>query len=955
MAEIILQLNKRKLDCQKLAETTSLGSRDLNNEDFAQFQRWTETYRNILQRHSQPDELLQLGRELYAWLDGDQGWLERLKQTTVAPLIVEFSVDLRPDAEHQNFVHAPWELLADTDGHWARRSDLAYTPLRRLGERQEPLQASPYRLSTVFMAASPKGAQVRRFGKLHELRFEEEEAAIVRAAGTVGMDLVVEESGTLSLLEETLSFEKHIDVVHISCHGTTEPEPCLLLEDEYGERKPETAKDIVNKVRPYTPKLLFLSACETNTPGRAVNALAVDVVLAGLSAVLGWAGSVDDSEATQFAEELYHRLALGHSLPEATGDARRQLLEGDGNPQTDRPSRDWHLARLYLGPNGGGKLSSGKQARKRDANAVHKAFLDEKNSKVPVAAPHEFVGRRRQIQQVLQAFRQDGSKGVFVHGVGRQGKSSLAARIALRMAEYKPVVLYGKYDELSILNAFGNTGTDDKLRDFLDSRRQEVQAHPERFAHILRELLENHFSGLKKDENTPIIQQPTLLIVDDFEQVLEERPGQAHRIKQDILPAIRGVLLAFRNARTASRLLFTSRYTFSLTHDGRDLAADLSDLHLPPMEEYEAQKQASAKLRSDGTGQVPSDQKEGEGGFDAALLSRIIQAALGNPGLQDMLFRLAVENTAACDEAVTELQAFIDSGQQPNQEKLLAFLEDLAINRILDLLTSGEKKLLRVSTIFELPIPVSVFESFCGTAGFGKGPETVRHLLGLGVWDRHEDVVQANQASAALNPLVRPLAGQLEETERKTAVTSMLLELHTAWGGADGVQRLTWADYELARLALIVEDAQILRETVAGALAWLINVTEHRKAAELGKQAIACLDEKQEPVSADLLRVSGEQADMVGDVGFARECFSRAVKFLENTDDVDPIDLGAVLLAQGRRLVNEGQPDDALAVFQKVQDLFGDERFLRERAVTLGDIARIQVSKGQVDEALKLP
>ena len=105
MAEIILQLNKRKLDCQKLAETSSLESRNLNDEDFAQFQRWTETYRNIIQRQSQPAELLQLGRELFTWLDGDQGWLERFKQTSVAPLIVEFSVPVRPDAEHQSFVH----------------------------------------------------------------------------------------------------------------------------------------------------------------------------------------------------------------------------------------------------------------------------------------------------------------------------------------------------------------------------------------------------------------------------------------------------------------------------------------------------------------------------------------------------------------------------------------------------------------------------------------------------------------------------------------------------------------------------------------------------------------------------------------------------------------------------------------------------------------------------------
>ena len=42
----------------------------------------------------------------------------------------------------------------------------------------------------------------------------------------------------------------------------------------------------------------------------------------------------------------------------------------------------------------------------------------------------EFVGRRRQAQDVLRAFRGDERAGVLIFGMGSLGKSSLAARVA---------------------------------------------------------------------------------------------------------------------------------------------------------------------------------------------------------------------------------------------------------------------------------------------------------------------------------------------------------------------------------------------------------------------------------------------------------------------------------------------------------------------------------------------
>ena len=123
--------------------------------------------------------------------------------------------------------------------------------------------------------------------------------------------------------------------------------------------------------------------------GLVAHSLATALVAAGVPAVIGWDGSVDDRSATVFAERLYRGLADRADLAVAVGDARRVLLES-GDPGV---RADWHLARLWLGPAGGGPLVTG--VRKRSlvtATRGTKTFLDRKRQ-VPVAAAEMFVGR----------------------------------------------------------------------------------------------------------------------------------------------------------------------------------------------------------------------------------------------------------------------------------------------------------------------------------------------------------------------------------------------------------------------------------------------------------------------------------------------------------------------------------------------------------------------------------
>jgi hypothetical protein len=63
----------------------------------SRFAHWAETYAKFRGRDGAEARILALGKELYAWLDGDERWLERLLAAAVSPLVVELQVLAAPN------------------------------------------------------------------------------------------------------------------------------------------------------------------------------------------------------------------------------------------------------------------------------------------------------------------------------------------------------------------------------------------------------------------------------------------------------------------------------------------------------------------------------------------------------------------------------------------------------------------------------------------------------------------------------------------------------------------------------------------------------------------------------------------------------------------------------------------------------------------------------------------
>jgi hypothetical protein len=355
----------------------------------------------------------------------------------------------------------------------------------------------------MFMAAAVEGQT--------ELDFEAEEAAILDATQRLPIRVTVEESGALAFLGERLTLEGPFEALHLSCHGNIDAErgPILLLEGAAGGEERAGPGEVIEALGADPVPLVVLSACRTaelggsaaasGVPGRRESdsgiaadwretdmrreaerrgrgtgpALATPFVrrlAAVVLNVVGWDGSVYDVDATEFARDFYRELAGRSSVPRAAAVGRRALLRKKA--ESPQRGRHWHLARVYIGPTGGGRLCDNTKPKRTWATGrTEKVFLDKKKQRVPVATQAEFVGRRRAIQTVLRSFR-DGPTGVLIHGMGALGKSSLAARVQNRMPQHHPVVIFERLaesyaiaQELRIPDGIGYVGVQPNLGD----------------------------------------------------------------------------------------------------------------------------------------------------------------------------------------------------------------------------------------------------------------------------------------------------------------------------------------------------------------------------------------------------------------------------------------------------------------------------------------------------------
>src|SRR5262249_50464635 len=151
-------------------------------------------------------------------------------------------------------------------------------------------------------------------------------------------------------------------------------------------------------------------------------------------------------------------------------------------------------------------------------------------------------------------------------------------------------------------------------------------------------------------------QRPLLLVIDDLEQVLVANPSGLHRVDPEVAPVLAAVLRVFDPAETDSRLVVTSRFTFTLD----DLASRLADVQLRPLSEV-----AQHKLQRRQQALTPAERLAER----SELAARAVAVSRGNPGLQDLIgLRLVYGKDVALDRAeaaVAGMEAYLRQGNLP--------------------------------------------------------------------------------------------------------------------------------------------------------------------------------------------------------------------------------------------------------------------------------------------------
>lgn len=915
MTVATIELSGDALTLQSQDARAATETRRLSGADFERVARWSADYRRALLTPDKREPLRALGREMFAWIDGERGWLRRVRMATPTALCFEVSVPPSPSPDERAFLEAPWELLADSRGHLTEQDAPLFVPSRRLGRRGAPARPSESRLSVLLMVAGPAGVA--------PLYFEEEEAAILDAAGA-GVDLQVEDSGSLEELARRLG-ARPIDVLHLCCHGTSDDVPRLLLEDELGQPSEATAEALAAALDPGCgAKLLFVSACLGGDPHAVSGSLAAAMTGRGWPAVLAWGGSVSDAGATRFARHLYAGPRRGQSLEEAIARARGDLLH---HPKHDVFGRCWHLARLYLGAHGGGALT-----RPAQPLAAPAAPSGPSSGAPHAGAPREMVGRRRHVQAALREMRRPTQAGVLVLGLPGHGKSSLAKRIAARLPAHVAVTLRERYDWPALVAA---------LEAALPSASQHLAppgepppADDAERAGRLRRLVEAPGP-------------PLLFLLDDIDRALGPIPKSGlPELRADQAEALRALLLALDARCSRSRLLVTSRRSFALPWPGGDLAERLVPLHLGAMSPFDAMKVARAWERACG----PLDPRE------RAQMRFALHVAAGNPALLTRLLERIREDPDRLDRALEELDAHHESGAWPDDPELRAFLEGLEIEPALSSLTQAERHLLRAGCVIGTDAPLEVFRDLERVLGLGRASSRAPRLLALGLVDGLADSLRPGRASAMVSLFVRRRLEPLDAVTQRELCAAAVKRLGELWP-PQVTERPSHVAEELARLAVAGRDARAARRHAEPAVRGMFERDDASLALAAGLASIELLDEQGSRPSIGLLQVTAEAGARLGEIDVARRLFDRALSAAEaasKTGALQPIVHAGLLVAHARFADEQGREKAARAGYDRALALLAGDGLDGTRAAIEGEIAGMLRRAGALDEALDI-
>jgi hypothetical protein len=631
-------------------------------------------------------------------------------------------------------LNLPWELLRLPGGDFLGfdpRFSVRRLPWpdRSLAAFDGPLLPRPLRI--LFMACAPQDQAL--------LDYEREEESLLRSIAGVGPN-VAYDSGDLGTFEELRQrvneFQPHI--VHLSGHGIVARQcpdcgrlnapgntacggrecaaslvgmPALgyfAFEDERGRSDMRSSVEIRQELFGGSGvQCVFVSGCQSGKapPVAALGGICQGLVGDEVPLAIGWAASVADDTATQFAHTFYNTLAAGRPVDRALTQARqamRRTCQERGDPS-------WTLPVLYAATTQG--LIFDPDPRRPSQPPSRPTVVQQALPGMTEGHAEHFVGRRREQQRLLPPLRQGRFQTVLITGLGGAGKSTLATRLARKLEADGFTLIPVPSSRDNPLSAARLLGTCGKA--FRQAARQhQARGETQRAAELKAAAGDLANPDLPvadrlRDVVATLNQGRFVLVLDNFEVNLDEA---TRRILDRELAGFYAHML--HHLSGGSRALITSRY----------LLADVPSLPFTAHEEPLADFPEGAFLkfllrdpvveRRYRTGELPYD-----------LLWQLHRLLGGTPRFLDQIRR--VLKTITAKDLRRELAAIKLPAEEPSilREARDHYCKEILIARLYGYLSLDSQRALSRVAVYGVPINLAGL-----AAASGLAPMSVRVL-----------------------------------------------------------------------------------------------------------------------------------------------------------------------------------------------------------------------------------
>lgn len=446
-------------------------------------------------------------------------------------------------------LNLPWELLLPPKSDF-----LGIDPrfgIRRLpssGKKLAPFNGvlRPRPLRLLFMACSPTD--------LPTLDYEREEEALFRAVSGQNVAFDSCDMGTFEELKEKVSdFKPHI--VHLTGHGAViDGQGRFAFEDEDGKNDLVSSEELRRFLAGSGVQCVFVSGCQTGkAPIEVIGGICQGLVSAEVPLAVGWAASIADDLATNFARTFYKNLKDAQPVDRALLLARQEawkVCQKRGDPS-------WTLPVLYSATNQSMIFDPDTQRSVEEPSRP--AIVQEALPGMKEGYAEHFVGCRREQQRLLPALRSGDLQIVIITGMGGSGKSALATRLARKLETYGFIPIPVPSSKENPLNSAR------LLQTFGEAFRKSARKHKAKG----ETLKANEISVLAQDLDDPkqsienkihdavdaLNSEHFLLLLDNFESNMDE--SDRHILDAEISGFYQYLL---GHLTGGSRVIITTRY-----------------------------------------------------------------------------------------------------------------------------------------------------------------------------------------------------------------------------------------------------------------------------------------------------------------------------------------------------------------------------------------------------------